>query len=269
MQRIFLLAQIPNTEKYITQKSIINENNRFDDLLQGNFYEAYRNLTYKHVMGLRWAANECESAKFIVKIDDDTVFDIFHLNRYLKQLANDRKNEEKFIAGYVLADKPPIRVSANKWFVTRKEYPNDRYPDYVSGWLYVTTPTTARAIVRQSLTQRFFWIDDTWITGVLRMHENISLILLNSWFSSNSDWLTCCIRDLQKSSLKCDYFIGPNGGNTKLIIDFTHAIEKCYVNDSTTCYQRSNEQQLNRTCIGVWKNFIGQHGDAFVQQIKL
>lgn len=181
MQRIFLLAKIPKTEKFITQKGIINENNRFDDLLQGNFIEAYRNLTYKHIMGLRWAATECQSTKFIVKMDDDTVFDIFHLNRYLKELAIESKNEQTFIAGYVLTKQQPIRLTANKWYVTHREFSDNFYPDYVSGWLYVTTHKTARALVHESVNQPFFWIDDTWITGILRYRQNITLLPLNSF----------------------------------------------------------------------------------------
>lgn len=69
--------------------------------------------------------------------------------------------------------------------------------------------------------------------------------------------------------MKCNYFIGPNGGNHQLIIDFTHAIEVCYIDDYSKCYQRSVGQLLNRTCVGIWKNFIGQHGNAIVNQIKL
>lgn len=53
LKRVFLLGTAPQ-DKYTTQEAIVNEGKRFGDLIQGNFQEAYRNLTYKHVMGLRY-----------------------------------------------------------------------------------------------------------------------------------------------------------------------------------------------------------------------
>lgn len=34
--RVFLLAKVPSTEKYITQNAIESENRHFDDIVQGN-----------------------------------------------------------------------------------------------------------------------------------------------------------------------------------------------------------------------------------------
>lgn len=36
------------------QNAINEESERYHDLVQGNFVDSYRNLTYKHVMGLKW-----------------------------------------------------------------------------------------------------------------------------------------------------------------------------------------------------------------------
>jgi hypothetical protein len=132
--RVFLIAGIPPHEKFINQESIDNEQKRFGDLLQGNFIEAYRNLTYKHVMGLRWAVEgHCNNAKYIVKIDDDTVYDIFQIQNYIVDLIYDAN--KYMLAGFVFKDKKVIREPANKWYVTKKEYAEDVYPAYLSGWL--------------------------------------------------------------------------------------------------------------------------------------
>lgn len=265
--RVFLLADIPVTEKFIEQKSIYDESDRFEDIVQGNFVEAYRNLTYKHVMGLRWAATECSIAKYIIKVDDDTVFDAFYLQTYLVNLEStlDYANEH-MLAGYILDAKKPIRLQASKWYVTFQEFGDQIYPDYLSGWLYITNPRTARALVAESQTQPYFWIDDTWVTGVLRDRRNIPLTRLNKWFSANSQFLDCCIDDAQKHSFKCDYHVGPNGGDVKLLTAFSKAMEKCYEND---CAERTPSQSVKQTCVGQLKNIIGQHGEAMVKSIKL
>ncbi|XP_055911073.1 beta-1,3-galactosyltransferase 5 [Eupeodes corollae] len=263
--RVFLLAEIPASEKYIKQSQVIDENRKFGDILQGNFVEAYRNLTYKHVMGLKWATTKCFRAKFIIKIDDDVVFDLFHLRYYLEGLEiNGSPN--KFMAGYVLDNKTPIRLTANKWSVTRDEYPGDVYPDYLSGWLYITNPITALQLVRRSQSEKFFWIDDTWVTGVLRDRLSIPLIKLNEWFSSNAQFLDCCIRDVKDFSYECEYFVGPNGGDTKMIIEFLHGIEKCYFDE---CTKRTPEQSVKQTCVSSAKRFVPDHGDALIREVKL
>lgn len=264
--RVFLLADIPSTERFIEQKSIYDESDRFEDIVQGNFVEAYRNLTYKHVMGLRWAASECSVAKYIIKVDDDTVFDVFHLASYLENLQSTADTNEHLLAGYILDGKKPIRLQASKWYVSFQEFSDNVYPDYLSGWLYITTPKTARSLVAESQSQSYFWIDDTWVTGVLREKRDIPLTRLNHWFSANSQFLDCCVDDARKYSFKCDYHVGPNGGDVKLIMAFMNAMEKCYEND---CVERTPNQSVKQTCVGRVKNIIGQHGDAVVRSIKL
>lgn len=270
MKRVFLLADIPPTEKYISQPAIDDENSRFGDLVQGNFTEAYRNLTYKHVMGLRWAANACPTAKYIIKIDDDTVFDILFLYNYLISLP-DTSSTLPFLSGFVLDGKKPIRNVANKWYVSRQEYAGELYPDYLSGWLYVTNVRTALQLVSASQRHPFMWIDDTWVTGVLREPLAIPLTKVNEWFSANSQFLDCCIDDVKKNALNCDYHIGPNGGDVSLIVAFNDAMAKCYDFDGQGdgCAQRTHEHMLARTCIGVDKHLVEQHGSGIVQAMRL
>ena len=57
MKRIFLLF---TDEDQIAQKSIEDENKRHSDIVQGNMREGYKNLAFKHLMGLQWAADECK-----------------------------------------------------------------------------------------------------------------------------------------------------------------------------------------------------------------
>lgn len=269
IQRIFLLGAIPQQEHFISQAQVENEQQRFGDLLQGNFMEAYRNLSYKHTMGLKWAATECSKARFIIKIDDDIVYDIFHVKRYLDALELENlklTTSSQLLAGYILDSKPVIRNQANKWYVSEQEYAGNVYPSYLSGWLYVTNPKTALRLVEQSLKSSIFWIDDTWLTGILREPLNIPLQRLNSWFSANPEFINCCVRDLKASSLECEFYAGPNGGDNKLLIEFLHNVEKCYYDE---CSKRAKEQNLKNTCVGTFKHILPEHGQANIKPVKL
>jgi len=47
---------------------IVEESEVHHDLIQGNFIDAYRNMTYKHVMGLKWATYFCQNARYTMYI---------------------------------------------------------------------------------------------------------------------------------------------------------------------------------------------------------
>lgn len=270
LQRIFLLAALPEREKFVTQPQLNDEQARFGDLLQGNFVEDYRNLSYKHVMGLRWAATECKGrSKFIIKLDDDIIYDIFHLRRYLESLEVDQPalaTSSTLLAGYVLDAKPPIRFHASKWYVTRQEYPHALYPAYLSGWLYITNVPTAARLVAEAERDSIFWIDDTWLTGVVRTRLGIPLKRHNNWYSANAEFLDCCVRDLKLHGFECEYFAGPNGADAKLLIEFLHNVEKCYFDE---CIKRPAGKSLKQTCTATVKSPVPAHGVAHVQPLNL
>ena len=49
------------------EKELLQEDIKYMDIIQGNFLDAYRNMTYKHVMALKWATYHC-SSKFILSL---------------------------------------------------------------------------------------------------------------------------------------------------------------------------------------------------------
>ncbi|XP_058450071.1 beta-1,3-galactosyltransferase 5 [Malaya genurostris] len=264
MLRIFSLASIPAKEKFITQTAIEHEQKLFGDIIQGEFTEAYRNLSYKHIMNLKWGTEHCTRAKFLVKMDDDIVFDPFYIQNHLSDL--DQQNRKQLLAGFTFTNKKVIRIEANKWFVSKREFSRDVYPSYLSGWLYITNQPTARQLVLQSEQVPFFWIDDTYVTGILAERARITLTNLNRWFSANSEFLDCCIRDMKRYSYQCDYYVGPNGGNNNLIVDFVQELERCYDN---ACYQRPNGKPLTKTCVAEYKQNVQDNGNPQVSRMRL
>ncbi|XP_076766367.1 beta-1,3-galactosyltransferase 5 isoform X1 [Xylocopa sonorina] len=239
--RIFLLG-MPK-EKY-AWKNILNESKKHNDLLQGDFLDSYQNLTLKHLMGLRWASSEC-AATFLIKTDDDIVIDIFEVVKFLV----DRRIKENALSGYVLTKMKPVRILNSKWFVTKEEFPYNVYPDFLSGWFYVTSLKIAQLLVRTSENfKNLFWIDDVFITGILREKCGIKLEMLNDLYATDYRYLECCIRD-KKRKLKCEFIAGPDGGKKELHIKFKLFSEYCQWN----CSKRMKEQLVSKTCVSVYE----------------
>ena len=64
MKRIFLLFK-PNEDtkddNNAHQERIELEYEMYSDIVQGNMKEEYKNLAYKHLMGLRWVSEHCNN----------------------------------------------------------------------------------------------------------------------------------------------------------------------------------------------------------------
>lgn len=231
-------------------------------------------------MGLKWASTQnCHQNQYIIKMDDDIVVDFFYLSSYLHGITG---HGDHFLAGFVLGGVQPIRLRQNKWFVSYEEYAGDIYPDYLSGWMYVIAPATAKCLVRAATQAMppFFWIDDTWVTGVLRTNQHIKINeTWNSLYSANSQFLDCCLNDLKQHRYRCPFLAGPNGGDHKLITKFLQEYRKqCFLNDAgelipmiNNCQMRPvNRPPLTKTCVGVDKHLLVEnHGAAIVNAMKL
>lgn len=208
LRQVFLLATATKNQtgyKYITQDKIVQENIEFGDIIQGNFEEAYRNLTYKHVMGLNWAINYCNFVKFIIKLDDDIAVNIYKLIAILRR--NSLKNS---MLGYVLNGMKPDRGNS-KWKVSVNEWPNEFYPKFLSGWLYVTTPNVATKLL-DAVRDKFFWIDDVFVTGVATQMAKVALQDMSEHFVLHSERLQCCIQGDD-----CDFIVAPSSGDWGLL----------------------------------------------------
>lgn len=260
IRTVFLLGVAPN-DKYTTQNAVEQENLKFKDIIQGGFVEAYRNLTYKHIMGLKWASTYCSEAKYVIKMDDDTVVNLQRLEDILNSLK--LVNTPKFIAGYKLTKMKPIRDSSNKWFVTLDEYPGNSYPTFLSGWFYITTPTIAKEIATLANYKRYFWIDDLFVTGILAHDLKVLLVDLSRYFVANSEFMQCCLQDFDKG-IDCDKYVGPNGGDKGMIAKLNLKARECYVGGS--CLK--GRRPLNETCV-AWKKVNLDRGDPVIKKIKL
>ncbi|XP_077286473.1 beta-1,3-galactosyltransferase 5-like [Arctopsyche grandis] len=267
IKRVFLLSKLTvYNEMQISQKAIEHEHFRFGDIIQGNFIEAYRNLTLKHIMGLKWTSTQCNKCSVVLKLDDDIVFNINAILNCINSTQID--NDENFLMGYVLRGMKPIRLKANKWYVTYNEYSKSFYPPFLSGWMYFTNPKTAGALVRVARETPYFWIDDVFVTGILASTCNIKLkdIKFQHMFLEYFELMDCCVKDMIDKKIMCEYAIGPNGNDDNMLVKFNDALKMCAVNK---CSPRPINRSLNDTCISAKRSFPINIGNPSISVLRL
>lgn len=170
IRHVFLLGMV---DDYELQRSIDSENKATGDIVQGNFLDTYRNLTYKHVMGLKWITYYCRNAKFILKTDDDIFVDVIQLVSHLKGLTANSVMPRRLLNCFVIRNPYPARSDKSKWKVTYEEYPGKYYPTYCFGWSVILSPDVVFDLYLQSRSTPYFWVDDVYVTGLLAQKANI------------------------------------------------------------------------------------------------
>lgn len=129
---MFLLGQTHNPK---LDEQLQEETNFYNDIVFGEFVDSYRNLTRKMVLGIEWAAKYCQ-AQYVLKADEDSFVNIFELVQWLKQYQRTEGHKPLYM-GAALVDKGPYREKDSPFYVSEDEYPDSKYPPYVSGAGYV------------------------------------------------------------------------------------------------------------------------------------
>lgn len=234
--RYVFMTGLPNSSD--VQSRLLRESYLHGDIVQGNFQEAYRNLTYKHIMGLTWFQERCGMATHVVKMDDDIAVNVYRLKEVV---ARDQE-----LAG-CLIDAKPIRDKSNKWYVSREEFAGDTYPAFLSGWLYTAKAVSVMRLLRVIRPENYFWIDDLYVTGVLAQRAGINLTDLRPDFETDPGPVHCCIREQQR----CQFLAAPTGEDFTLLQQYPKQLTYCKnINSSCDAFRKSKR---HHSCLDLWK----------------
>lgn len=154
---------------------LMKEYEKYGDLVVGAFADTFKNETYKHLMGYKYVLESCPDADLIIKTNDNMFVDITKIidtrETELRTHSYD-KNPQSLsdIFCHLYQDGPTrCRDCANKkWFSTREEWPEDKYPLYCIGNDYAISREWLEKIYSVRTEGGFFWVDDVFIMGKLR-----------------------------------------------------------------------------------------------------
>lgn len=178
---VFMIGSVADRN---LQDLLLKENSVHHDMIQGSFLDAYRNMTYKHVMSLKYALYHCPQAKYILKTDDDVFVNMPTMVDFLTYGLSPNGADNLMLC-VLIKNAMVLRSYRSKWRVSFKEYPYRRYPPYCIGWAILYSPDVVFALYKAAQVNDYFWIDDVHITGILAeqvhvVHTDVeSLVLFN------------------------------------------------------------------------------------------
>ncbi|XP_067664977.1 beta-1,3-galactosyltransferase 5-like [Haliotis asinina] len=157
MKVVFLFGNTGNKKH---NQLLRHESRHNEDIVQCDFRESYVHLTYKVLMGYRWAEKFCPHTKFIMKVDEDTFFNVpYVFSLFKKQKWNNT------IYGPFFETDTVSRVK--KFRVEPAAYAPPFYPPHVKGNLYFMPSELAFKISKVAEYMPYVNIEDAYITGVL------------------------------------------------------------------------------------------------------
>ncbi|XP_064465994.1 beta-1,3-galactosyltransferase 5-like [Ornithodoros turicata] len=186
----FMVGHVNDSQ---TRDSIVQESALHGDIVMGNFFDSYRNLTYKHIMGLKWVTYFCRNARYVLKTDDDVFIDLFQMTAYLREALGPMAPPNLMMC--VLIRRPFVKRSQrSKWRVSFQEYRQNRYPPYCSGWGILMSPDVVFNLYRVSAGIPYFWVDDVLVSGILAKRIGLSQIDFGNHFAATKmeaqQWLS-------------------------------------------------------------------------------
>ncbi|CAM1320013.1 Uncharacterised protein g7372 [Pycnogonum litorale] len=210
---VFIHGRVDNET---VQESINNEAKKFYDIVQGDFEDSYRSISYLHLFGLRWATRYCSKTTFIMKADDDIFIDIKRIVTNLG--SNNNFSEGTFIYCDPIYKATPRRNPANRYYVSESEFYGSHFPTYCNGWSVIYPFHVAKQLLNISSLTPFLWMSDVFITGIVAGKiPDLRYISMQPNYTWNVENLKRWVKLENESSLP--YLVGPVWGDNKLLYD--------------------------------------------------
>ncbi|RXN31196.1 beta-1,3-galactosyltransferase 2-like protein [Labeo rohita] len=165
---LFLLGSQSANETL--QEQLQNESQVYQDIIQSNFLDSYRNLTIKTLVMMEWLSKNCPQASYGAKVDADVLLNIKNLLHMLLSLKSLQRN---YITGLVLSGNIVLRDPSSKFYIPHDVYPKSRYPPYPLGMCYIFSMDLPEKILHISRHVRPIFIEDAYV-GMCLKHLGIA-----------------------------------------------------------------------------------------------
>lgn len=81
-----------------------------------------------------------------------------------------------------------MRSRRFKWYVSESEYPFSAFPVWCLGFGELMTRDVAETLLKMSRDVRGFWIDDVYVTGLLRLKAGLAVIAMTNITDKNAQF---------------------------------------------------------------------------------
>ena len=166
------------------REMIHKESELHHDIVQFDYIDTYFNNTIKAIAGFQWLRRYCSEAEYALFVDDDFYISIKNLLSFIKNAFQDPLTklpdayfpyDGRMYAGYVAYARKPDRHPDHKWYNSIKEYPFDKFANFVRAGAYLVSNRAFKEIAVAAPFVKFFSFDDNYL-GIIAKKLDIKLI---------------------------------------------------------------------------------------------
>ncbi|KAH9499866.1 Beta-1,3-galactosyltransferase 1 [Bulinus truncatus] len=155
------------------QEHIDAEALEYGDIVQEDFEDTYRNLSLKSIAIVKWVSVYCPGSVFVLKADDDMYINVpLLVDRLQKQIVFG----STFLLGGLHSNTSPFRDTKSKWYVTKDEFTDKFFPNYLSGTAYAMTTTAAMMLYIEYFYVKILYLEDVYLTGIVADQASVPRI---------------------------------------------------------------------------------------------
>ncbi|CAF2161312.1 BnaA07g09340D [Brassica napus] len=125
----------------IVNLELWNEARTYGDVQLMPFVDYYSLISWK-TLAICIFGTEVDSAKFVMKTDDDAFVRVDEVLLSLSLINNTRG----LVYGLINSDSQPIRNPASKWYISYEEWPEEKYPPWAHGPGYIVSRDIAESV---------------------------------------------------------------------------------------------------------------------------
>ncbi|EDO38374.1 predicted protein, partial [Nematostella vectensis] len=163
---VYIQFMVGKTGDLRQDADIETEAATFGDILRGNYEETYRNIVVKVFYAFKWALQF--KPKYILKVDDDVYA---HIPRFVSWLRKS-STPKRLYAGYVHFNAYISRNPKNQHYVSKKQFPEKKFPNYCAGPCYIISGNLLEEFTKQAKKVPIFRVEDAFM-GLLARQSKV------------------------------------------------------------------------------------------------
>lgn len=199
MRIVFIMGLVDDKS---TMGRVKYESNTYNDIVVENFVDSYRNLTFKAIAGIKWVSRYCDNVTFVIKSDDDILIDMHALMEQMNSTEIKSYGTKNLIMCNQWVRMKVIRDKKSKWYISEEEFPDEFFPPYCSGSVFIMSIDAVKRMYQASLDTTFFWVDDFYLTGLLVKKIGIEHKRLNENYMLNARLALDKLKEDKKHELR-------------------------------------------------------------------
>jgi hypothetical protein len=186
-EKLNVLFVLGTSQFEMVNKEIEAEAKTHGDILQGDFIDSYRNLSFKSLAAWSWTSENCMSSRHFLKVDDDVLVNTYGLLRFLNMNTIIRKFEYTFMC-LVFRNGEVIRDRRSKYYMPYNQYSESTYFTYCSGNAILLTGDLIESMYQVAHTSRSIWIDDLYSGLLASQIEDVQFVNIDEMILTSFEY---------------------------------------------------------------------------------